>query len=863
MADQDRVLLPSNVRPGKYRVTLSPDLERFTFCGSAEIEVEVTETTSQIVLHAAEMEIDFVELARDADTISPARIQMDEEKETATFEFPQPLPPGPGLLRARFRGKLNDQMRGFYRSSYVVNGETRTMAVTQFEATDARRAFPCWDEPAVKATFEVTLEIPADRTAISNMPVVETRAGKQGQKVLRFAPSPVMSTYLLAFIVGEFDFVEGQTAEGVQVRVYTPVGKKEQGWFALDVATRTLSFFHDYFDISYPLPKMDLVAIADFAAGAMENWGAVTYRETAILVEPEHTSEATKQRVAVVIAHELAHQWFGNLVTMEWWTHLWLNEGFASWIEYLAVDYLFPEWDIWTQFVFSDWSRALGLDGLENTHPIEVEVRDPNQISEIFDAISYSKGASIIRMLEAFLGEDVFRQGLHLYLTRHQYGNATTEDLWAALAEASGQPVKEMMDTWTKQPGYPVVTLECTSTSTLHQSRFFGSGKAEGKGDSSRWWVPVSITTAARPEAEFHFLREPKADLGLPVEEQEWVKINWGQTGFYRVNYPPAFWARLRAAVRETALPAPDRLGLQNDAFALARSGQLGTPQVLTLVSAYQRESDYTVWADLSTNLEHLAGLLSEEPCFDGYRAFGRHLYRPLAERLGWERRPGEAHLITLLRSLVIGELGDLGDEETMEQARRQFLQFQEERRSLPPDLRFPVYKLVVESGGEDAYEAILQIFRASDLHEEKIRCLRSLGFSQKPELLQRTLDFSLSREVRFQDTPFVIGSVAFNRYGRELAWQFLQREWTELNRRYGKGGFLLARIISSTTENFTTDEKAREVEEFFQTHPVPAAERTIRQSLERIRSNVSWLRRDGEAIQRWLEEWARSNGQT
>ena len=860
MAEQERVLLPQDVCPSKYQLALTPDLAQFTFSGDEEVKVEVKEPTSRIVLHAADLKFQSVEFQQNGTTITPVQILLDEKQETATFEFDRSLPSGSATLKIRFTGELNDQMRGFYRSEYTVEGEKRAMAVTQFEATDARRAFPCWDEPAVKATFEVTLVVPANRMAISNMLPVEETTNAAGQKVVRFAETPVMSTYLLAFIVGEFDWVEDRTREGVLVRVFTPLDKKEQGRFALDVANRTLSFFQEYFNIPYPLPKMDLLAIPDFAAGAMENWGAVTYRETAILVDPENSSAATKQRVAVVIAHELAHQWFGNLVTMEWWTHLWLNEGFASWIEYLAVDYLFPEWDIWTQFVFSDFSRALHLDGLRHSHPIEVEVKHPSEINEIFDAVSYSKGASIIRMLAAFLGEDIFRQGLRLYLTRHQYNNATTEDLWSALAEASGQPVKTIMDSWTKQTGYPVLSLEerrqdANLSLDVQQSRFLSSGvESAEEEDKSQWWVPVGIMSSHSSEPTFVTLQDRRSTFTLPLSNNEWIKVNGAQTGFYRVNYPPALWSKLNPTIESLTLPPADRLGVQNDAFALTRAGLLSSTQVLELAEAYKNETDYTVWADLSTNLNELSLLLSQEPSHKLFRAFARNLYSPVARRLGWEVKSGEEHLTALLRSLTISEFGHYGDPATIDEARRRFARFVEDGHSLHPDLRFPIYSLVVENGIPDAYEAILKVFRQADLHEEKVRCLRALGYSQQPDLLQRTLEFSLSNEVRSQDTVFVIGSVALNPHGRELAWQFLQNQWAEFDRRYGKGGFLLARLVSSATENFTTADKAQEVEAFFLSHAAPAAERAIQQSLEQIRSNARWLERDREQVRQWLE---------
>lgn len=854
MSDQERVLLPSSVRPIKYNLRLAPDLVQCTFSGSERVDLEVNSETSAVVLHAAELEFQSVGLFRNGTESKPERIDLDEKEETVTFVFTEAISVGEATLSVEFTGQLNDQMRGFYRSAYTLEDEERVMAVTQFESTDARRAFPCWDEPAAKAVFEVTLVVPPDRVAISNMPAEHTEVNGEGKKVVRFGATPVMSTYLLAFIVGELDAIETQTKEGVTVRVFTPVGKQDQGRFALDVAARTLSFFEGYFAIRYPLPKMDLIAIPDFAAGAMENWGAVTYRETAILVDPEHSSAATRQRVAIIIAHELAHQWFGNLVTMEWWTHLWLNEGFASWIEYLAVDHLFPEWEIWTQFVFSDFGRALSLDSLRHSHPIEVEVHHPGEISEIFDAISYSKGASVIRMLAAYLGEEDFRRGLQVYLSRHQYGNASTEDLWQALAEESGKPVKNVMDTWTKQSGYPVLSVSASgNTLELHQTRFFLSGKQD-KADSSRWSVPVSVVSANKGEKVSALLTGEQLALPITVGQHGWIKVNPGQTGFYRTNYSALLWDRLTVAVEEGTLSATDRLGLESDAFALTRAGYLSTTRALSLAAAYRNEDDFTVWADLSTNLHAYDVLLSEEPYYELFRGFARDLYRPVYDRLGWESEPDESHLTTMLRPMVIGTLGGYGDTGVAAEACRRFDQVSREDGGLPPDLRSALYGLVVASRGSEGYAEVLELFRSADLHEEKTRCLRALGFSRDPGLLQQTLELSLSSEVRPQDTPSVVAGVAINRFGRELAWQFLQDQWAEFDRRYGKGGFLIARILAMTTENFTTLEKATEVEAFFESHPVPAAERTIRQSTERIRSNALWLERDREAIHDWLK---------
>jgi puromycin-sensitive aminopeptidase len=453
--------LPINVLPVNYDVKLTPDLSKFSFDGSVNIDVHVQASTKSIVVNAAELEILNCKFSVQGGSDVPAKVTLQEEQETATFEFDNELPVGKGNLEIAYKGTLNDKMKGFYRTRYTTPwGEERFAAATQFEATDARRALPCWDEPEHKATFDVTLVVPYDRVALSNMNAIKDDRISQTLRQVTFARSPKMSTYLLAFVVGEFDYVEDRDSNGVLIRVYTPQGKSEQGKFALEVAKKTLPFYHKYFNVDYPLPKMDLITIPDFAAGAMENWGLVTYRERYLLVDPSNTSIASKQLVALVVGHELAHQWFGNLVTMKWWTHLWLNEGFATFVEYLCVDHCLGEkFDIWTQFNSQTYSPALKNDALANSHPIEVEVGHPNEVEEIFDMISYSKGASIIRMLHDWIGDENFRKGMNQYLTKFQYSNAETGDLWASLGMASGQPVADIMGTWTEKMGYPVLTV--------------------------------------------------------------------------------------------------------------------------------------------------------------------------------------------------------------------------------------------------------------------------------------------------------------------------------------------------------------------------------------------------------------------
>lgn len=862
MPESQAVTLPTNVVPRKYQLKLQPDLEKFAFQGEETIDIEVAQATSEIVLNSAEIEVQSAALVRDNGESAATGISYDKDRETVTLTFGSPISVGSAQLKVLFTGELNDKLRGFYRSQYTdANGETRYLATTQFEATDARRAFPCWDEPERKASFDVTLVIPENLVAVSNTPIVEESPPWSGLKAVRFAETPVMSTYLLAFVVGDLTYIEKQSATGTRVGVWTTRGKEEQGRFALDTSVKLLSFFNDYFGIPYPLEKLDHIAIPDFAAGAMENWGAVTYRETALLVDPQNSSAGTRQRVAEVVAHEMAHMWFGDLVTMQWWDDLWLNESFASWMGTKAVDWLFPEWQMWTQFVNMDTSRALSLDGLKNSHPIEQEVKDPAEVSQLFDAISYSKGASVIRMLEQFLSPEVFRRGLYRYLSAHQYQNARTEDLWSALEDESQQPVTSMMGTWTGQMGYPVLGVESRQASghlelKLSQERFvYDRILGEEEPEPMVWQVPVRMTCEGSPGvAPITVMNDRQAQVLFETAPApaHWFKVNPQQTGFYRVNYMAQDWENLVPPIRSLELPATDRLGIQNDAYALSRAGLLPVTQFLSLAQNYQNETDASVWSDLASNLKEIETLVCDEPFLESFRTLARNLFHPVAQRVGWDARPGEGHLDALLRSTVLSQAGNYQDAEVLEQAKARFNSYLRDPDLLHPDLRGVVYSLAAQAGDQSTYDQLWDLERKAQLQEEKIRLLLSLARFTQSELLLDTLQRSLSSEVRSQDTITLVAAVAANTRGRDLAWQFVKDNWPEFDRRYGGGGFGLTRLVS-ICGNFATEDKRADVETFFQENPAPAAERTIRQSLERIRLNTAWLDRNRNELAQWL----------
>jgi puromycin-sensitive aminopeptidase len=846
---KNSVQLPSYVVPIQYDLTLKPDLKTFTFEGKETIVVDIKKETSQITLHAKELKIASAKCDGQS-----GKIKYDLKAETATFTFSKPIKRGKRELTLSFKGILNDHLRGFYHSTYIHDGKKKHLATTQFEATDARRAFPCFDEPAQKAEFDISLIVPKSSTAISNTLPIKTSDDGAGLKVVQFAPTPRMSTYLVAFIVGDFEYLEGKTSDGVIVRVYTTPGKKHQGKFALECAIEMLEFYNEYFDISYPLNTLDMIAIPDFASGAMENWGAITYRESALLVDAKNSAAANKQRVALVVAHEIAHQWFGNLVTMEWWTDLWLNEGFASYIEYLAVNHVFPQWDIWTQFAYNDLNSALELDALTNTHPIEVEVGHPDEIGEIFDEVSYNKGASVIRMLASFLGEKYFRNGLRYYLKKHSYQNASTVDLWQAFEKISGKPVRKIMQNWTAKPGYPLIKLKKVAEGNkqvqikLTQNRFSSTGNPNHTTlDKTVWQVPFSVITGKQKRPDHNLIGE-KSKM-FSVGKSAWMKFNAGETGFFRTQYDKGFLEDLTKPVAQKHLSAIDRLGVVRDLFALASAGEGSTNNALDFACNYKHETDYTVWLAITSGVDNLDCLLFNEPFYQDYRKYARNLFSEVSENLGWKQRKDEAHTVVLLRSLALGHEGYYGSEQIIAEVKRRFA----EPEKLHPDIRGVVYDLVAENGGEKEHKKLMQMYMRETLHEERNRIGRALGKFHQPKLLQKSLEFFMSKNVREQDTPMFMAGACGNNFGRRQTWEFIQAQWPELLKRYGQGGHLLGRFIKPLAA-FTSEQDAKKIKQFFKTHAHPGADRVLAQTLEKIESNARWLKRDGASIGKFLE---------
>jgi len=817
------------VFPINYELEFEPDFDKFKFRGREKVLIQAR-STRQIVLNSAELEIKDCQIIINKKTIRP-KVRLDVKNEELILSLPKKIS-GKAILLIDFIGTLNDKLVGFYRSKYEYMGREKLLATTQFEAADARRAFPCWDEPKAKATFDVSLIVDNNLTAISNMPVISKK--KTGKKtIFRFARSPIMSTYLLYLGVGEFEFLEGRLGKTL-IRIVTTKGKKMLGKIALQFTKQFLSFYQDYFRIKYPLPKLDMIAIPDFASGAMENWGAITFRETVLLYDPKTSSTETKQHIAEVISHEIAHQWFGNLVTMKWWNDLWLNESFATFMATKAVDKYYPEWDFWDQFLISEMTGGLSLDSLKTSHPIDVKVKSPAEVRQIFDEISYNKGGCVLMMLENFLGEKNFRIGLHNYLLKYKYNNAKGEDLWNSLALVSRKPVKQMMNSWVRQVGYPLIQATVNDSKIrLEQKRFLLENGKSGKGN---WIIPVSVKTGDRLVSKL--MTKP---ITIPIDtEFGWFKINSGQKGFYRVKYDDLTLEKLGELVQEKKLNNVDRWSLQYDLFALCLSNQISLKKYLEFVKFYLEEDDYLVSADIVSNLNFIYGLLSKERFGDEIKEYNKEYFRRIFERLGWEPRKGEKSTDALLRSSIISSIGKLGDDEILEEAQKRFANFLKSG-SLDPDLRSAVYSLVAWNGDKKTYQLLRKLYKKAATQEEKIRFLGALSNFQDKTLLSKSLQFALSKEVRSQNLFVPISKMISNPYGKELVWPWIKKNWRKIVIRFGVGNPLLNKIIG-TMSTESDIKKEQEMKRFFKKHKTAGTEMKLAQTLERIRINSNFL---------------------
>jgi puromycin-sensitive aminopeptidase len=845
----DPYRLPRHVMPTRYDLRLEPDLTTATFAGRATITLTVKQATQTILLNAVDLAIASAVVEGSRDQALTATIELEDSLQRARLSFPQSVPPGEWRLHLSFQGKLNDQLRGFYRSTYKdKSGTPQTMAATQFEATDARRAFPCWDEPDFKAVFATTLVIDPRLTAVSNT-LVASESIEAGKKVVRFADSIKMSTYLVAFIIGQIEATAPRFVGKTPLRLWTIPGKQPLTPFGHDIAVASLKFFEDYYGIGYPGDKLDLLAIPDFASGAMENLGAITFRETALLVDQRTGTHGELERIADVVAHENAHMWFGDLVTMSWWNGLWLNEAFATFMEMLAVDAWKPEWKRWDAFSVSR-AAAFSVDGLHSTRPIEYPVRAPKDADAMFDVLTYEKGASVLRMLEQHIEPAVFRDGVRDYLRTHAYDNADTKDLWVSLGHAAKQPVPELMDGWIFQPGFPLVAARMAGDAELVLSQQRFAYLPQHEPSEQRWQIPVQIRITAGDRIEHRrlLLTDRETRVPLPRGAQS-LLINEGGHGFYRVRYESMLLQRLLDAGMDRLAPI-ERFNLISDAWATTISGLMPLSEYLHLTGHFTPERDKNVWAVLLDSFSFLNRVItaSERPALE---AFVRKLVAPAVNALGWKPQAGENDLVRQLRGELIGALGKLGnDPASQQEAEEQYQQYRKDPATFDPNIVPALVAILAHIGNETRYEEFSERYRTATTPQEERRYLFSLTAFQSPALLARTLARTINGEIRTQDAPFIVSAGLGSVYGRELAWDFVKTNWDQMDRLFPKQGL---RRMCGGIVGLATPELERDVREFFTSRKIDLGGKTLDQYLEQLRIAVTVRQREGQQLRAYL----------
>ncbi len=734
--------LPKTVAPSSYEIDLVPDLTNLTLAGREVIDITVRTATADIVLNQKGLKLWHAALD-DGDVASVAE---DDKAQTATLHFPAALVPGHHKLTINYTGAIPENPNGIYYDDYkTAAGAKKRMLVTQFEVADARTMFPGWDEPAFKATFQLSVTVPKGLEAISNMPGIAATPVGDSEKRVEFATTPRMSSYLLALVVGDMAAVTGE-ADGTKMRAWAPEGEEPKAAYALSAEEKILPYYDDYFGVKFPLPKLDLIAIpGNYEAGAMENWGAITFIDDAMQLDPKTSSPRTRETIFYVVAHEMAHQWSGDLVTMGWWNDIWLNEGFASWMGQKASDHFNPAWQIWPR-EHQSREQAMGQDALPTTHPIQVPIASVSEANSAFDSISYQKGEQIIRMVEDWVGPDVFRDGMRRYMAAHKYGNSTSADLWASLSAASGKDVGKVAATFTEQPGIPLVHVarSCEGTKaslTLTQDRFTIH---DPKPKALTWTIPVTLGAPGMTPVHVLLGSEP---VTVPIADcNAAVKANYGENGYYRVQYDAASLDALTPVLSQ--LSAADRANLTGDQFALFMAGRAPLDTYLRLLSALKDETNIAVWTDTLGHLHRLYDALAGSPLRDKFDAYAVSLIRPEFERLGWDAKPGESFLDTLLRPDLVASLGRYGDAAVVAEAGKRFQAFLKDADSLPAALRSPVLDIVGHSADQATYDQLKALGVKATSTEEKLRYFQAMASAADPKLMQQTVDFLDSGEI-------------------------------------------------------------------------------------------------------------------
>ena len=820
--------LPATVRPDQYDLRFVVDIAHARFDGTETIRVDVQEPTSRIVLNAADLQFRDAVVGR-GPSAQHATVTFDESAQQATLTVPRRIDRGRTDIAIQFSGTLNDQLRGFYLS----RGRDRNYAVTQFESTDARRAFPCFDEPSFKATFALTLTIDRGDRAISNGSVVSDVAGPGAtQHTVTFSTTPRMSTYLVAIAIGNFQCVEGAT-EGIPIRICATPDKKELTRIALDAAEQIMRFYNTWFAIKYPFKKLDVLAVPDFAAGAMENTAAIFYRETDLLADSKSASVSTRKNIASVLAHEMAHQWFGDLVTMAWWDDIWLNEGFATWMANKPLAAAHPEWTIAVDEA-AETQTALTLDSLRATRPIHHDADTTAQIDELFDAIAYEKGASVLRMVESYVGAETFRKGINAYLEAHAYGNATSEDLWKAIGAASGKPIERILPTFVNQAGLPVVsvTMSCQAqheaSVVVTQQRFLLDATPAPR---ARWDLPLCyrFADARRSPGDSSaciVLSEPRGTIPADVSCPRWVFANAGARGYYRTEYSPALLRALAPDAR-TQLTAPERLSLVDDEWAMVRARRHTIAEYLSLAAEYGREQTNGVLADVVNRLAFVDDYLTAPADRARFETFVGGLFQPLFKEVGFDALPGETDDRRELRATVVQALGSIAhDPDVVSRARGAVDRSLTGALAVDPTLLDAIVPVAAAQGDARLFDALQAAAARAVSPEDQYRYLYGLSDFRDPALIDRALQLTGTPQIRSQDAALFLGHFFTNPVARDRAWQFLTTHWTELQPKVTVSGGDV-RLVSAT--GAFCDARSRDaVTAFFTAHPLPDAARTL-----------------------------------
>ena len=846
--------LPSTVRPEHYALTLTPDLKAATFSGVESIDVILAEPTDHITLNAAEIAFQSVSANGKEQT---ATVALDKDKEQATFTFPDKLPAGKATLSIAYTGILNNELRGFYLSKTA----RRNYAVTQFEATDARRAFPCFDEPAFKASHDVSLVVDSADTAISNSPIeADTPGPAAGKHTLKFSTTPKISTYLVAFLVGDFQCTAG-SSDGVAIRVCSTPDKVALTPYGVDVAKWVLHYYNTYFDIPYPLKKLDLIALPDFEAGAMENFGAITYRETDLLIDPKTASVGSKKEVALVIAHEMAHQWFGDLVTMQWWDNIWLNEGFATWMETKAVALMHPEWDM-DQFVAADLNVTLNVDAQPTTRAIRAKAETPDEINQMFDSIAYGKAGAVLLTVENYLGEETFRQGVHNYLAAHSYANATAEDFWNAQTATSRKPVDKIMESLVAQPGAPILAFGEPANGKVRvaQKRFYLSPRIQPD-LAQKWTVPVCLKTGVPGDGSLspgwktgegtqscQILTPSTTTLKAPAGGLFFA--NAGGKGYYRSAYTPGIYAALVAGV-ETGLTPTERINLIGDEWAQLRSNKATVGDYLNLVAAVKADPNAEVVSSalggVDSIYERVAGTPEEKAA---YAAWIRSTFAPRYASLGTPSESDSANTREL-RAHLFDVLGYYGkDPAVLAQARQIAQNYLLNPASVDPTLGQTALAIAARNGDAALFDQLQTIAETSTNPEFQEHALRMLAEFQDPALVQRALNYAASGKVRNQDAAIQFAIALDIDETRGQAWKYIQDDWDKVQAQFTTS---MGAMVVGATGNFCSADDRDNVKKFFSTHKVAASNMALRHALEHIDGCIELRALQEPNLKQWL----------